>query len=271
MCYSKEVQFTTGSIIMALSVYYYFYYVAKYEALKRKWLVPFLKYFLLGYFLIGGHQFLEFLSLSTESQWVYKLGLLISFFGAFFCMKSLEVLYNRDFKVNYFLIPVFLVMVSIFYSPVFFEAHDFYVRHYSVRAWSLLWTVMFFYFNFCAIFDRKYLKKDLTKKSVAMALFLVINFSFLISIFYVVWGYYKLSVNSCTDLPSVWCTFLTTQMFILPIFLLLLPRTIKNKPEKTSVTFREFILYIIITLLIFKVFSSLFPFSSCIYRGLAFS
>ena len=98
MCYSKEVQLVTGSTIIGLSIFYYILYSIKYQAIQKKWLIPFLKNIIIAFILIGSHQLFEFLSLVTDSQIVYKIGLMLSISSMYFFIRSLEVVLNRNLR-----------------------------------------------------------------------------------------------------------------------------------------------------------------------------
>ncbi|MFH1565021.1 MAG: hypothetical protein ABIC82_04180 [bacterium] len=158
MCYSKEVQLATGSTILLFCFYYYIHYSIKYKAMEKKWLLPFLKYLIIAYAFIGGHQLFEFLSLASGNQIVYKIGLMLSITGMFFYLRSLEVLYNRNFYSKYFLIIMAAVAVHMFSVNMEFEATKFHLSHNSVFIWAAVWMAMFIYFHICAFKERKYLK-----------------------------------------------------------------------------------------------------------------
>jgi len=270
MCYSKEVQLTTGGVIIASCIGYYFYYYFKYQSLKKEWLIPFLRYILVACLFIGGHQFFAFLALEMQSQFVHKISLMSSMMGMFFYLRSLEVLYNRNFYGKYFLIGIIGIAAHMFLVNMPFRATSFYLIQNNTLLWVFFWLIMFGYFHLCAFFDRKYLKKNISKKMVFIALLLIIDLAFLLSIFYSVWGYLNWGVNVCTETPSIWCTFSVLQIFLMPIFLSLLPIILDDKPKETKLSSRESLIFIVVSFLIFILIMTLVSFSDCLFPRFIF-
>jgi hypothetical protein len=264
MCYSKEVQLTTGSAILLFCLYYYIHYSIKYEAMHKKWLLPFLKYLILAYAFIGGHQFFEFLSLASGNQIIYKIGLMLSMTGMFFYLISLEKLYNRNFQAKYFLIGLVGVAVHMFSVNMEFEATKFHLSHNSVFIWAAYWTLMFIYFHFCAFLDRKHLQQDISKKAILGYVLAIFDISFLLSAIYAIWGYSQFNVNVCTDSPSIWCTFSVFQVFSLPLFLTLLPKLLQKEPEKTKLSVKKYIYYLLASIVVLVALIAVLPFFDCL-------
>lgn len=263
MCYSKEVQLSTGSSVVLFSFWYYIYYSLKYQSLKKKWLLSFLKYLILAFSLIGSHQIFEFLSLITGSQIVYKTGLMLSMMGMFFFMISLEKLYNRNFHTKYFLIGVIAVAIHMFSVNMEFVATKFHLSHKSVFIWASYWMLMFIYFHICAFLERKSIK-NFSKKLVLLYTFAVLDLSFFISVIYTIWGYSKFNVNVCTDSPSIWCTFYVIQILAVPFFLSIIPKLLSAKPNKTTITSKKTFIYFFTSLLILLLLISILPFFDCL-------
>ncbi len=264
MCYSKEVQLTTGSTILLFCLYYYIHYSIKYEAIQKKWLLPFLKYLIIAYAFIGGHQFFAFLSLATENQIIYKTGLMLSMTGMFFYLRSLEALYNRNFYTKYFLIGLVGVALHMFSVNMEFEATKFHLRYHSVFIWSAFWMLMFIYFHICAFLERKSLNQDISKKVILIYVLAIFDFSFLLSVIYAIWGYSQFNVNVCADSPSIWCTFSVIQVFSMPLFLSLLPKMLNAQPVKTKLSATKALIYFMASLMILATLNSILPFFNCL-------
>lgn len=264
MCYSKEVQLVTGSTILLFCLYYYIYFSIKYHSIKKDWLLPFLRYFIIAFVFIGSHQVFEFLSLATGNQAIYKVGLLLSMAGMLFYLISLEKLYNRNFYAKYFLIGIALVAVYMFSIDMKFSEKSFHLSHESAFIWAAYWLVMFTYFHICAIKDRAYLKQDISKKTVLLFMFAILDFSFLVSAVYAILGYWKFGVNVCTDSPSIWCTFVVLQIFLMPILLFALPKILDKYPVKTSISLKKFLLYLFVSVVIIVGLVLTLPFFNCL-------
>ncbi|PIT87204.1 MAG: hypothetical protein COU31_04130, partial [Candidatus Magasanikbacteria bacterium CG10_big_fil_rev_8_21_14_0_10_40_10] len=91
-----------------------------------------------------------------------------------------------------------------------------------------------------------------------------LDISFIISVIYTLWGYSQFSVNVCTDSPSIWCTFYVVQIFALPLFLTAVPRILKIPEKKTFQTVKETLLYFLVSIVIFGLLISIFPFFNCL-------
>lgn len=270
MCYSKEVQLITGNAILLFCLYCYIYYSIKYKALQKKWLLPFLKYLIIAYAFIGGHQFFEFLSLASGNQIVYKIGLMLSIIGMFFYLRSLEALYNRNFYSKYFLIIIIAVTIHMFSVNMEFEATKFHLSHHSVFMWAAAWMVMFIYFHICAFKERKYLRDGISQKMIILYVFAILDFSFLLSAIYTIWGYYHYNVNVCTDSPSIWCTFAVLQIFLMPFFLSLLPKILSAEPLETKLSKKKALVYFISSIIILAILVATLPFFNCLIRKFVF-
>ncbi len=264
MCYSKEVQLATGATISIVSIFYYFFYSLKYHALEKKWLMPFLQYIILAFLCIGGHQIFEFLSLITQNQIIYKIGLIISILSMYFFLRSLEVILNRNLHSKIALVIIGLVAVHAFLIEMPFGPYSFYVRHNSAFIWASVWMFLFIYFHICAFSGHKLLKDDNSKKAILFYFLAVLDVSFILSVCYTFFGYTKFSVNVCTDSPSIWCTFFVVQIFSLPFFLSTIPRILEVPEKKTIQTLKETLLYFIVSLAILLVLISALPFFKCL-------
>lgn len=271
MCYSKEVQLATGSTIWIFSILYYFYYFIKFKTVKnKKWFLIFLKYIILAFLLIGGHQIFEFLSLLTNNQIVYKIGLLLSISSMFFFLRSLETLLNRGLKSGLALIFIAVVAIHMFLVEMSFEPYKFYLKHNSAFIWVTVWMLLFIYFNICAIRGYRYLKNNNSKKTILFYLLATLDFSFLISLTYTLWGYFKYSTNVCTESPSIWCTFYVIQVFILPMFLTYLNKAVEFPKKKTKQRIGETFLLFSISLIILIFLIALLPFFDCLSMKFVF-
>lgn len=263
MCYSKEVQLVTGSTIGVFSAFYYVYYSLKYK-LYPEWVKKFVVYILSGFCCIGGHQLFEFLSLSTGNQIIYKVGLLISISSMYFFFRSLEVLFNENIHSKMALAVIFLVAIHAFLAELSFVPYSFYLRHNSVFVWSSVYMLLFIYFHVCALRGRRLLKDEHSKRAVITYLLAAMDISFLLSVIYVIWGYFQHSVNVCTDSPSIWCTFYVVQVFAIPWFLSRLPKLIHHPSHKTVESFKETAFNIFISIIILLVLISTLPFFKCL-------
>ncbi len=264
MCYSKEVQFATGSTILTSSLIYYIWFSTKYQAIQKKWLVPFLKNVIIAFTLIGSHQIFEFLSLLTKNQIIYKIGLLLSISSMYFFLRSLEVILNRSIKSKIALWVVGFVAIHALLVEMSFEQFSFYLKHNSVFVWASAWMLLFIYFHVCAFNGRKLLNDDISKKAIITYLLATLDISFILSAIYTLWGFSKFSLNVCTDSPSIWCTFFVIQIFALPFFLLAVPKILDTPKDKTAQTVRETIIYFFVSIVMLILLISTLPFFKCL-------
>ena len=264
MCYSKEVQLITGSIIVLSSIFYYLTYSLKFKQTNKAWLKPFLTNVILIFLCIGLHQLFEFLSLTINNQIIYKVGLIISISSMYFMLRSLEVLANKKIYSQASLILIMLVALHAFLSSMSFEGTSFFVRHHSVFIWATAWMLLFIYWHICALNARKDLKDDDSRKIMLLYLLAVADLSFILSAAYVIIGYFSFGVNVCQDSPSIWCTFFVIQAFFAPVFLSVLPKVFlrpnKEKEQKISKT----IFYILLSILILAILILSLPFFHCL-------
>lgn len=263
MCYSKEVQLTTGSIILASTLFFYLRYSKQYQKTGKKWLLPFLTTSLIASALIGGHQLFEFLSLITNNQIVYKTGLLTSLTGMLFYLLALEKLYNRNIYAKYFVIGIAAVALHMFSVPMNFQEHSFYLKHFSVFFWGAYWMIMFFYFHICAFTQRKALGRNISNMTVLLFLLALADISFLLSAAYSVWGYSHWGLDYCTEVASIWCTFSVVQVLTIPLLFSFLPKIAKEKPPKTELSKKTAVKYLFISLLILGLSTVIVPFYKC--------
>ena len=251
MCYSKEVQITTALIVIVVSLFYYFVYRERYS--KKPWQKSFLDFVILGFLAVGGHQLFEFLSLVTENQIIYKIGLLISIFSIYFLMRALEVMVNKDFKSWLFLIVIAAIGIHMFMIPMKFEGFLFYLRAYSNSVWATAWLLLFFYWNICGFLSMKELDKQ--KKNILFFLLAVADISFILSYIYVVVGKVYFSVDSCFDSPSIWCTFYVVQTIFIPFFLSRFHKEFKRPGKHTKLPIKSVIAISIIAIIILLLLS----------------
>ena len=264
MCYSKEVQLITESIILLSCLFYYIYFSKIFSGYKKQWLNPFLNNVILVFLCIGFHQFFEFLSLVTNSQVIYKLGLIISISSMYFVLRSLEVLTNRNFHSK---ISLFIILAAALYNifiPMSFASFSFYVRHYSGFVWASLWMLLFIYWHICSIISANSLKDSSSKKAILYYMMCIADISFILSLIYILFGYFTYSVNVCYDSPSIWCTFFVIQSFFIPFFLSSLPAIFKRPKILVSDTIRKTVFLLLISAAILIVLILTFPFFGCL-------
>jgi hypothetical protein len=271
MCYSKEVQLITAILILSFSLFYYFFYKKKYQTTKKAWLIPFLNNIILAFICIGGHQLFEFLSLVTNDQIIYKIGLIISISSMYFLLRSLEVLSNKNIYSKYSLILILFVAIHAFLVPMEFNEVSFHLEHSSAFIWAAMWMLLFIYWIVCALYILSTIKDDKSKKIIVYYLLSVSGTSFIISLIYTIWGYFQYSVNVCTQSPSIWCTFFVIQALVLPFFLstfyLLFKRPIKEKKS----SFKKTILFLLISGLVLLLLIIILPFFKCLTWKYIFS
>jgi hypothetical protein len=217
------------------------------------------------------HQFFEFLTLVTNNQIIYKIGLIISISSAYFLLRSLEALTNRDVRSKIALWVVAAAAIYLFVIPVNFEAFSFYLRHESVFVWAALWLLLFIYWHVCAFKVMAELKDDKSKKGVVVYLLSVADISFILSAIYVLWGYFQFSVNVCYDSPSIWCTFFAIQAFFIPFFLSALPSMFKRPFNHTRQSWKKTLVYILISLVLLALLILTLPFFKCLTWKFVFS
>jgi len=263
MCYSKEVQLTTGSIILAFCLFYYTYFSSKYKTETKAWLLPFLKNIIFAFVMIGTHQVFEFLTLVTNSQIIYKTGLVISISSMYFLLRSLEIILNRDLKSKIALWFVVIVAIDAVFKKLTFNPYGAFVKHNTAWVWSFFWMLLFIYFHICAITGRKFLKDETSKKAIIIYLLATIDLCFLLSIVYTIFSTWYFSTNVCVALPSIWCTFSVAQIFVLPVFLSAVPKILDRPKEMTFQTLKETVTYFIISLVILGFFVSQLSFFKC--------
>lgn len=236
MNYAEKVQLMIGLVIWVGALIGYLSASIYYKKINREELIPFLKYLMIAGSMIGTHQVFEFLSLVTESAIVYKIGLLISLTGMIFYLVSLEKFYNRDLHVKKLSIAVIIVAIYLFLKPVEFTIFDFHLEHHSIFLWSLVWFVLFVYWNICILFEQKNVGQYISKSLAWMYMLFSMTISFLVAAGYSIASHYNYGVDICITYPSVWCTFGVLQCLVLPFFLYLLPKKMKKLPPKTQLS-----------------------------------
>lgn len=264
MCYSKEVQLITSLIILSSSLFYYFYYSHKFKPSSQKWLLPFLNNVLLVFAAIGLHQFFEFLSLLTNNQIIYKIGLIISLSSMYFMLRSLEILLNKNIYSRLALLLIVGIAIHTFIAPMTFASKLFYLQHNSIFIWASAYILLFMYWHICALKSLPSLKDDSSKRTLLIYLLAVADISFILSTIYVIIGYFYFSVNVCTDSPSIWCTFFVLQVFFIPFFLNRLPHLFKRNKQLKNLTFKEVLQFLLLSLILLSFFIFLLPFFKCL-------
>lgn len=258
MCYSKEVQLITALTILLFCLFFYLYYSRK---LKIKWQRSFLKYIVLMAICIGGHQFFEFLSLITNNEIIYKIGLIISISSMYFVLRSLEVLINKNIhsKIALYVIGVFTLY--IFLTPVTFKGTYFYLSHNSGFLWSCAWMLLFIYWNINAL---QSIKNENSRKTMILYLLCAVDISFMLSAIYTILAYLRYSINVCSDAPSIWCTFFVVQVFFIPLFLSSFIFMFKRPRKKTKNTIKKTLVILLISLIILGILVAILPFFKCL-------
>jgi hypothetical protein len=263
MCYSKEVQLITSLIILVSTVIYYFYYYKRINS-KELWQKSFLNSSMLVFLCIGLHQFFEFLSLITNNNVIYKIGLIVSICAVYFFLRSLELLSNRKLHSWIALMPILFVSIQIWFSRMNFAEASFYVRHNSAFFWAATWLLLFIYWHVCAFKIYSELEDKDSRKTLLVYLFAIADISFILSAIYVFVGYFFFSVNVCTDSPSIWCTFYVLQSFIIPFLMFRLKNSFKRQKNLNKNTFKQTLLYFIISLIILFVLIAILPLFNCL-------
>jgi hypothetical protein len=269
MCYSKEVQLITAVIILTSVLFYYLHYSKIFQKSKKKWLLPFLNTSMIVFLCIGLHQLFEFLSLITNNQWIYKIGLIISVSAVYFVLKTLEILSNKKIYSWIALIPISIVSLQILFSPMIFEEASFYLQHNSAFFWAATWVFLFIYFHVCAFKIHSELNNK-SKKTLIIYLLAIGDISFILSTIYVLIGYFFFSVNVCTDAPSIWCTFYVIQSFLIPFLFFKLANSFTRKNKSTKITVKQTIKYLIISLIILILLILTLPLFNCLTWKLIF-
>jgi hypothetical protein len=239
MCYSKEVSLLTSSAISASSV------VTGIRCHLRDWrervdpaLLSFSNNAVLGIFCIGVHQFAEYLSVATQNVWIYKAGLVASASCMYFLMRSLESLIGRRLGSRAFLWIIGALALQIALKPMTFENMHFWVRGYSHLVWSAVWMALFLYWNMSVLFVRMRMPSAVNRRLLLSYPFWVLNVSWVLSVTYAFTctllqhSYPAFSSFSVVgsesamrifqvvqDMPSIWCSFVVIQSFLIPIFL----------------------------------------------------
>ncbi len=262
MCYSKEVQLVTSLIILFSSLMYYLYFSQRYKTSKKEWLIPFLNVSTLVFLSIGLHQFFEFLSLVTNNQIIYKIGLIISISAVYFLLRSLEVLSNTKLQSWIALLIIAAIAIEIFLTPMNFEAASFYLRHNSAFFWAAAWLFLFIYWHICALRVYSHIQNDRSRKTLIIYLLTIADASFFLSALYVLSGHFLFSVNVCTDSPSIWCTFYVIQSLLIPFLFFRLPTFHRAKEE--TISWKKIITYLIISLMLVIVLVLTLPLFQCL-------
>ncbi len=239
MCYSKEVSLVTSSVISAGSVVTWVRcHMRDLRERVDAALTPFSRNVILGIFCIGAHQFAEYLSIETGNVWIYKAGLVASASCMYFLMRSLESLIGRRLGGQAFLWILGALAVQIALKPMEFENMHFWVRGYSHVVWSAVWMALFLYWNMCVLFVRNRMPSAVNRRLLLSYPFWVLNVSWVLSVIYAfTCTFFQHSYSASSsfsvvgpdsamrifevvqDMPSIWCSFVVVQSFLIPIFL----------------------------------------------------
>ena len=241
MCYTKEVSLVTSGVIFTSTIFTWVkYYLGKANAKIRN-LDPrvhgFIKYTIIGFALIGGHQLFEFLSIWSGSQIVYKIGLLISISYTYFLLLALEKLTRRAFGSQLYPVVIAALGVYMFNTNMTFSEAHFYVRGNSHLVWSLTWMILFIYWNLCVVTVAVQLRDKFNRRLLFLYPWVFTNFSYLLMLGYVFMAYAYLgspviaSVITCAgladtlkdysfqkDIASIWCAFAAVAVIFIPTF-----------------------------------------------------
>lgn len=267
MCYSKEIQLATWTIIILFCLLYYIFFHRKFRSKNHKKLKPFLQEILIAFSLIWWHQIFEFLSLWTHNQTIYKTWLILSISSMYFFIRSLEKILNQNLRSYLALILIILVWIHSYTVDMNFWESNFFLKHNSVFIWASAWMFLYIYFNICILKWIKHLEKNKSKKILIIYLFSTLWISFILSLIYTIWGYIKYSTNVCTESASIWCTFFVIQVFILPFFLIKVHKyKVPDDESKKEIkqTKKETVKNIIISLLILILLILILPFFKCL-------
>jgi hypothetical protein len=268
---AQKTQLLTGFIIWLAAAVGYLGTSIYYKKLNRWDLLSFLKYFMIAGFMIGTHQVFEFLSLYTNNQIIYKIGLLCSISGMVLYLISLEKFYNRNLYAKYFWFVIGGLGFYLFMKPVEFNAFAFHLEHHSIFFWTFVWLIMFLYWNICIILEQKQVSKFIPNLLSWIYLLFSMTISFLVSIGYSLWNYYVSDVNICITYPSIWCTFAVLQILVMPIFLYFLPHKMRRLPPKTRLSKKFLFRYLFVSLVIAIFIITFLIYTGCFDMNFIFS
>lgn len=267
MGYAETVQLITGLVIWLASLFGYLGFSLYYKKINRRDLLPFLMFLMIASSCIGTHQVFEFLALRTGSEVIYKIGLMISLSGMVLYLMSLEKFYNRNLYVKPLAALVVIVAIYLSLKPVEFTVLNFHLEHHSIFLWSLMWFVLFIYWNACIVFERKYVSKFIPRSLSVMFLLFSMTISFLASAVYSILDHYKNDADICITYPSVWCTFGVMQVIFLPFFLYFLPHKMKKAPPYVKIQIKNFFIYIFISIAITIILTAYLVSTGCFNVG----
>lgn len=253
MCYSKEVSLAAGATILAVSAYTWARHgrprVADVQGATR--LRAAFRSAIVAHLCIAGHQFLEFLAISTESHGLYRLGLLVSMSCLVFLFRSLEQLTGERYGSRWVPPVIAAVGLELSVRPVSFENHHFWVRGHSHALWGAVWMTAFLYWLVCighaaVVSDRAQNRRLLPWFGLG-----VLGATYVVSMTYtflaaaardvgpVGWLWRCAGAESLTedhsivmDTPSIWCVFATLQTFCLPALFRAMERGYRPEPPR---------------------------------------
>lgn len=232
MCYSKEVTVAAATAMGSVIAYTWWNFT---RSKSHPSLVQVYQDILVGYLCIALHQFAEFLAISTESEIIYKSGLIASISCMFFYMRALEKLSRLSFGSSIFAWLIVICAIHVFSTQMDFENFGFWVRGGGENAylfWSGLWLALFIYWNVCVLYFRHHNTSSINKKLLIYYGFYSVNLSFIlygmcacISLFIQAaslkgliqsWNVFT-SFDLSRDSPSIWCIFSVIQVFFIPV------------------------------------------------------
>ncbi|MGD9275684.1 MAG: hypothetical protein PVJ67_00765 [Candidatus Pacearchaeota archaeon] len=256
MCYSKEVSLIVAMLSFVLIISYWEIYVKP----KTKHLNGFFKMALIAAALIAGHQLSEFFSIWLANEFIYKIGLIISFTGMIFFMKSLEELTDYSYRSNYAIIILIILGTYIFITPMSFADFKFWVRGYDHGLWSMAWLSLFVYWNVCTMDSINRKRSEEEKSVLKYYAWGVLNITFLTALFYFLIASIGKALMIFEDLPSIWCTIGVIQLFFYPYVFNKTKKYHHPSSEKHEVSLERQIFLIILTILIVAILWNLASF-----------
>lgn len=241
MCYSKEVSLATSGIILASTGFSWFrYYLADIGVKSKKLdlrVRGFIKYTIIGFAMIGGHQLFEFLAIWSGNQTVYKIGLLISISFTYFLILALEKLTLKDYGSGWFMAAISALAVYLFTREARFENAHFYVRGYSHFVWSMTWMMLFNYWNLCVITAGHEMRLGKSRTLLLFYPWVFANLTYALMLVYalvakaVVLTGVSPNITTCSafivalkdyqgiyDVGSIWCTLAALSTLIIPFY-----------------------------------------------------
>ncbi len=218
-------------------------------------MLPFLHTLLMAPIMIGLHQLFEFLTLVTENQIIYKIGLIFSISAMYFLIRSFEILSNRNIHSNFALTIIASIALYIFFTPLEFNTTSFYIQHNSAYFWAAAWLILFIYWHLSIYWAYSTVKEEKEKTIFLLYTLAAVDISFILSTLYVLFGYFFFSLNVCSDAPSIWCTFFVIQAFFIPLILRKLPKNKEREKREKTESLRRTLSYFLISIAVVAILS----------------